>query len=161
MSYSQSPFSGEFGDNSPGARAVRLEKSPLCPIEAIMLDRSQLPANPLVNWGFELVKTRDAAVPIPKLSFGADVRSRFDVDFLDTDGSAIGGFVFDEAHPDPWWKAVHENEWLMLVVGDVTALVNAETFDEQREIFGESYIGVAPLVIWGFNEGVGTAAPGQ
>jgi hypothetical protein len=161
LSFNQSPSTGDFGFSAPGAQAARLMPSQIAPMEAIMIDRGQLPAVPLEDWGFESQATRDPETPIPVLSFGADMRSRFDVDFLTDDGERIGGFVFGDAHPDPWWDGVHHNGRLLIVVGDVSALVRSTTRDEQIRVAKQAYIGWAPLVIRAYSSGIGTAAPGQ
>lgn len=161
MSFTQSPNTGDFGRNSPGSQAVRLLKSEFAPLEAIMVDRSQLPSTPLEDWAFEAVATRDPKTPLPKLTLGADLSSRFDVDFLDDKLTRVGGFVFDDRHPDPWWDAVHENGELLIYVGDVGALLRATTRDGQSDVVQKSHIGRAPLAVRAYQSGVGTAAPGQ
>ncbi|MET3172881.1 UNVERIFIED_ORG: hypothetical protein ABIB52_000709 [Arthrobacter sp. UYCu721] len=161
MSFTQSPNTGDLGRNSPGSQAVRLLKSEFAPLEAIMVDRSQLPSTPLEDWAFEAVATRDPKAPIPKLTLGADLSSRFDVDFLDAKFERVGGFVFDESHPDAWWDAVHANGQLLIYVGDVNFLLKATTRDEQFAVVQKSHIGWAPLAVRAYPNGVGTAAPGQ
>jgi hypothetical protein len=126
-----------------------------------MVDRSQLPPEPLENWAFESVANRDPKAPIPKLTLGADLSSRFDVDFLDGKFNRVGGFVFEERHPDPWWDGVHANGQLLIYVGDVSALLTATTRDEQYDVVQRSHIGWAPLAVRAYPNGVGTAAPGQ
>lgn len=160
MSITQSPFSGEFGYGSSGSQAVRLLKSEYVPLDSILVDRSQLPATPLESWGFESLATRDEAVQVPELILASDLSSRYDVDFLDG-RKRVGGFVFDDRHPDQWWDAVHEEHRLLILVGDVTAFVQAKTNREQLDVIRNTHYGLSPLVIRAYESGVGTAAPGQ
>lgn len=161
MSNVRSPFSGELGFSLPGGQALRLLPSQLIPREAVLVDPSQLPAGEYRRWGFaHASELSSAKLPIPTLSLAADVSSRHDLDFLEQDGSRAGGIVFEDAHPDDWWSAVHRNEQLLVLVGDATRATTSDA-DEQKRILLDSWIGFAPLAIRAYAEGVGTAAPGQ
>lgn len=160
MSFNQSRFSGEFGFSGPGFQAVRLVKSEHTPLNGIVIDRSQLPETPLEHWGFQTPTASDTSIELAELGLSSDLRSRYDVDFFD-DGQRVGGFVFEDSHPDPWWDAVHKERRLFLVVGDVTALIKAKTQAEQLDVINNSARGISPLAIRGYDSGVGTSAPGQ
>lgn len=161
MSFMRSPNSGHTGLNLPGHQAIRLSASELAPLDGIMVDRSQLPPSPLTDWGFEAVATRDPKVQIPELRLVADLSARHDVDFLDQKGTRVGGFVFEDAHPDLWWNTVHTNQRMLIYVGDVSALLRSRTMEDSVRVVTAAHIGWAPLAIRAYPGGVGTAAPGQ
>src|SRR5699024_6248275 len=106
-------FGGPLGAGS----ALRLRPSGLVPMEGILCDRAQLLVPDLAVLGFERVATRNSQEPLPTLSIGADISLRTEVDFLDENGNTLGGFVFDDDHPDEWWNPVHKNGRLLVLVG--------------------------------------------
>lgn len=161
MSFTRSSNSGDLGFNAPGSQGVRLSPSHLAPMEAVMVDRSQLPTTPLEDWGFEALATRDPKIQLPELTLNADLSTRTDLDFLDDNGRKVGGLVFDEPDQTGWWEGVHANQRLLVFVGDVHALLKATTLEQQRLVLVGAHIGLSSLAIRGYSNGVGTAAPGQ
>lgn len=72
----------------------------------LFIDRSELFGADTPNYAFVPLEAGGQAVPISE-KIGADVSDRFNVDFY-VDGQPIGGFEFNDAHQEEWWKKAHE-----------------------------------------------------
>ncbi|SMY01659.1 hypothetical protein BANT10_03301 [Brevibacterium antiquum] len=145
------------------SQALRIDPTMIETYSAMLfIDRSELFGADTPNNAFVPLEAAGQAVPISE-KIGADVSDRFNVDFY-VDGQPIGGFEFNDAHQEEWWKKVHEvGELTVVSCRDTNTLVHAPTWGQGMEalIADEAKIVRMPLVVRAYENGVGTSAPGQ
>lgn len=158
--FSRSPVTGELG---VGDGWLRLRPGVLgLPVPSLLAPAAEIrPVVDLGAAGFERIGDRDPELPVPTVTaLAADVWSRHDVDLVEgPDATRVAGAAFDDAHPDPWWTPIHTERRLTVLVGDPGPL-NRET-ELSAEWMASVWIGILPLTLRSWGEGVGTARPDQ
>lgn len=137
-------------------------------MHAILASPAQFRDLSLADYGFRSldVPTRTQVPTVKRL--GLDIRDRFNVDIIRDANSAlrariVGGFFFDDPHPDEWWQAVHARGAVPVIVGDPAAFLDAPTIGAgvAALVAAGAVVGDMRLVVRMYPTGVGTAAPGQ
>lgn len=137
-------------------------------MHAILASPAQFRDLSLADYGFRNldVPTRTQVPTVKRL--GLDIRDRFNVDIIRDADSAlrariVGGFFFDDPHPDEWWQAVHNRGAVPVIVGDPAAFLGAPTIGAgvAALVAAGAVVGDMRLVVRMYPTGVGTAAPGQ
>lgn len=95
---------------------------------------------------------------------GVDLRSRLAIEFIRAPGTGpvrMARFELDDPAPDTWWEGVHQQAALPTVFSNPDLFITAATAWEgaQRLVDAVALVGMAPLAVYGYDTGVGTAAP--
>ncbi|MBN9216225.1 MAG: hypothetical protein J0J04_15730 [Microbacterium sp.] len=137
-------------------------------MHAILASPAQFRGLSLADYGFRSINvpTRSQVPTVERL--GLDIRDRFNVDIIrDADSPlrarVVGGFLFEDPHPDEWWRAVHDRGAVPVIVGDPGAFLGAPTIGAGVAALAAAgaVVGDMRLVVRMYDTGVGTAAPGQ
>lgn len=170
MGFLVGPDSGELAeDNETFARVDGSQFG--SPIPALFIDESQFP-NP-EEFGLRTGQQNPSGEWMVLETLAVDVSSRYEVDVYDvrtlTDPQSwdadkaikITGTVFPDPHPDEWWRDVHdETGRLFLFVGPLKQYLQPDNRVD-LEFLRHAHAGIAPLVIRGYDAGVGTRPPAK
>lgn len=128
-------------------------------VAALLVDPVELGGLASREGAFVTLKANERVELRTAETFGVDLRSRFDVDFVDAETHKhVGGASFDDPHPDVWWDLAHEQGRVAVIVGDVADVLTAATVGEaMAKLYASGARAViAPLVVYAFEDGVGT-----
>lgn len=98
---------------------------------------------------------------LTSLAIGASDRSTLDLNWIPVNGqpTLLTRATFETPHPDAWWHRAHELQQVLLAVVDPEPFVLSDDDSLWAKHLAGIPIGVAPLVVYAWGDGVGTRRP--